>query len=33
MDEPKIEEIEEHEEVNHEDYPLTERLPLADDLN
>lgn len=33
MDEPEIGEIEEHEGVNNEDYPLPEHLPLVDNLN
>ena len=33
MGEPVLEEIEEHDGVKNEDYPLPERLPLADDLN
>ena len=33
MGEPVLEEIEEHDGVKNEDYPLPERLPLADNLN
>ena len=33
MGEPVLEEIEEHDGVKNEYYPLPERLPLADDLN